>query len=69
MAEKQVVNERQQLALFNSIVKELDSHGSLDDMILIGGWALKMYHHHYGDPKIPVKSTTDADFLFRDPHS
>lgn len=67
MAEKQVVDERQQIALFNSIIKELDSHGSLDDMILIGGWALKMYRHHYRDPKIPVKYTTDADFLFRDP--
>jgi len=67
MAEKQVVDEKRQLALFDSIVKELDSHGSLDDMILIGGWALRMYQRHYGNPRIPVKRTTDADFLFRNP--
>jgi len=67
MAQERIVDEQRQLDLFNSILQELNAHGSLDDMVLIGGWTLKMYRLHYGDPRIPSKYTTDADFLFRHP--
>ncbi len=59
--------EEKRLELFTSIIKELSDRKALEDMVLIGGWTLMLYRQHYQDNRIPMKSTTDVDFLFRNP--
>ena len=50
--------------LFLSILKELDRREILKDLVIIGGWALVIYRHTFGNP--PALSsirTADVDFL------
>ncbi|HPA57424.1 MAG TPA: GSU2403 family nucleotidyltransferase fold protein [bacterium] len=63
----QADGEDKKWELFNSIISEIDSKNALDDIILIGGWALILYRMHYKNSNIPSKSTSDIDFLFRQP--
>jgi len=46
------------------ILKDLQKHGLLDKVILIGSWCQYFYRHQYNQPKeIPATRTKDADFL------
>lgn len=54
--------------LFESILRDFDTAGVLQDFILIGNWALQIYREHFdGDPQIPRVSTLDIDFLLPNP--
>lgn len=59
-----VDKERQDF--FDSLIRDLNEKKALDNMILVGGWALNLYHHHYKNPLIPTKNTVDIDFLFNE---
>lgn len=53
---------------FESIVRELDQHGILQDFILIGSWVLRVYQEYFEqDPGIPILTTKDLDFLVPNP--
>lgn len=54
--------------LFESILKDFDDNGILQDFILIGSWALRVYSEHFqNDPQVPVVATQDMDFLVTNP--
>ena len=56
------------LKLFHSILMEFDRIGILDDFILIGSWALRVYRENFKqDPRIPIVATQDLDFLLENP--
>lgn len=57
--------DKERQDFFDSLLRDLNEKKALDNMILIGGWALNLYHHHYKNPLIPTKNTVDVDFLFR----
>mgnify|MGYP000048466849 CR=1 FL=1 len=51
-------------SLFLKIIDKLDSGGVLQDIVLIGSWALPVYREYFDDdPEIPILRTTDVDFL------
>ncbi len=55
-------------ALFLQVVGELDNGRVLQDMVLIGSWALPVYRKLFDDdPEVPVLRTTDIDFLIGAP--
>lgn len=57
-------------SLFLDVVRQLDNGGVLQDMVLIGSWALPVYRTHFGnDPEVPILRTTDIDFLLGAPPS
>jgi len=59
--------EEERIELFDSIIKEIDNNGALNEIVLIGGWALILYREHFKSAMIPYKSTADIDFLFWQP--
>ncbi|OHD75333.1 MAG: hypothetical protein A2355_03405 [Spirochaetes bacterium RIFOXYB1_FULL_32_8] len=49
-------------------MKKLNSADLLDELILIGGWCLYVYSECFEDSEeVPVKRTTDIDFLIPNP--
>ncbi len=54
-------------SLFQSVLIKLNDRGVLDEMILIGSWALLIYRDYFHSDEIPVKRTMDIDFLLRNP--
>lgn len=62
------MRDNSNLKLFEDILKDFDSHGILQDFILIGSWALRIYKEHYGnDPQVPIVATQDVDLLIPNP--
>ena len=56
------------VGLFEAILKDFDDNGILQDFILIGSWALRVYSEHFkNDPQVPVVATQDMDFLVTNP--
>lgn len=54
--------------LFESILKDFDENGILQDFILIGSWTLRVYSYHFkNDPQIPIVATQDLDLLVTNP--
>ena len=54
--------------LFESILRDFDENGILQDFILIGSWALKVYSEKFDQhPLIPTVTTLDIDFLLTNP--
>ncbi|RKX83139.1 MAG: hypothetical protein DRP58_09255 [Spirochaetes bacterium] len=54
--------------LFESILKDFDDNGILEDFILIGSWSLRVYSYHFqNDPQIPIVATQDLDLLVPNP--
>lgn len=50
--------------IFTQVLSGLDDAGILQQVVLIGSWALPIYRAYYDDsPEIPVLRTTDVDFL------
>ena len=58
--------DKERQDFFDSLLRDLNEKKALDNMILVGGWALNLYNHHYKNPLIPTKNTVDIDFLFRE---
>ena len=55
-------------SLFFLILRKLHDAGILQDIVLIGSWALPIYRDHFGnDPRVPVLRTTDIDLLIPRP--
>lgn len=55
-------------SLFESILRDFHRSGVLQDFILIGSWALKVYSENFDDhPLIPTVTTLDIDFLLTNP--
>lgn len=51
-------------SLFLKIIGKLDAGDVLQDIVLIGSWALPVYRTYFDDdPEIPILRTTDVDFL------
>jgi hypothetical protein len=62
------VLQNNNLRLFEDILRDFDSHGILQDFILIGSWALRVYKEHFNDdPQIPIVATQDVDLLIPNP--
>ncbi len=62
------MQQNDNIRLFDDLLRSLDSHGILQDFIIIGSWALRIYRemfHH--DPQVPVVSTRDVDILIQNP--
>lgn len=56
------------LKLFEDILRDFDSHGIMQDFILIGSWALRVYKEHFdNDPQVPIVATQDVDLLIPNP--
>lgn len=56
------------IELFESILKDFNDNGILQDFILIGSWALRVYSYHFkNDPQIPIVATQDLDLLVTNP--
>lgn len=54
--------------LFLRIIAGLDDGGVLQQVVLIGSWALRVYQTHFdNDPEVPILTTTDVDFLVPNP--
>ena len=54
--------------LFESILKDFNDNGILQDFILIGSWTLRVYSYHFkNDPQIPIVATQDLDLLVTNP--
>jgi hypothetical protein len=54
--------------LFLRLLQELDKGGVLQQIVLIGSWALPIYRRFFDDdPEIPILRTTDVDFLVGNP--
>ena len=50
--------------IFTQVLKELNDTGILQQLVLIGSWALPIYRAYYdNNAEIPVLRTTDVDFL------
>lgn len=54
-------------SLFESILKDFDDNGILQDFILIGSWVLRVYAEHFADPRVPIVATQDLDLLLTNP--
>ena len=51
-------------SLFLKIIDKLSAGDVLQDIVLIGSWALPIYRAYFDDdPEIPILRTTDVDFL------
>lgn len=62
------MSQNDNLELFESILKDFDDNGILQDFILIGSWALRVYAEYFkNDPQVPVVATQDMDFLVTNP--
>lgn len=58
----------QQKNLFEQTLISLSQHEILNNLVLIGGWCLIVYHEHFGNSSlIPVLRTLDIDFLIPTP--
>lgn len=56
------------LRLFHMVLSDFHQAGVLDDFILIGSWALRVYREFFNqDPRIPIVATQDLDFLLENP--
>jgi hypothetical protein len=54
--------------LFLAVLAGLDEEGALQDIVLIGGWCLLVYREYFeGSAEIPMKRTTDLDFMVPNP--
>ena len=54
--------------LFENILRDFHEEGILQDFILIGSWALRVYSEHFDNhPQIPIVSTQDIDLLVPNP--
>lgn len=54
--------------LFLRIIAGLDDGGVLQQVVLIGSWALRVYQTHFdNNPEVPILTTTDVDFLVPNP--
>lgn len=54
--------------LFMSVLRTLDEHGILQELILIGSWCHYFYRIHFNDKiEIPILRTLDIDFLIPNP--
>lgn len=54
--------------LFKNILNDFNKAGILQDFILIGSWALRVYSQHYDNhPGIPIIATQDLDLLVPNP--
>ena len=54
--------------LFKSILKDFNDNSILQDFILIGSWALRVYSEFFNnDPQIPIVATQDLDLLVTNP--
>ena len=53
--------------LFETILRDFHENGILQDFILIGSWALRIYSEHFKNPLIPAVRTLDIDFLLTNP--
>lgn len=54
--------------LFLRLIQELDNGGVLQQIVLIGSWALPIYRRYFDDdPEIPLLRTADVDFLVGNP--
>jgi hypothetical protein len=55
-------------SLFLKVLKRLNQESLLEDLILIGSWCLYVYKDYFnGSEEVPVKRTTDLDFLIPNP--
>ena len=56
--------EDKRFGLFKGIINELAKENALDDLVLIGSWALYYYKIYFNESEsIPAVRTTDLDFL------
>lgn len=54
--------------LFHDILSVFHRAGVLENVIVIGSWALPIYKNYFNDsPQIPILRTSDIDFLFPNP--
>ncbi len=54
--------------LFLAVLARLDEAGALQDIVLIGGWCLLVYREYFeGAAEVPMKRTTDLDFMVPNP--
>ena len=62
------MQQNDNVELFESILKDFDENGILQDFILIGSWTLRVYSYHFkNDPQIPIVATQDLDLLVTNP--
>ena len=62
------MRQNDNVELFESILKDFNDNGILQDFILIGSWTLRVYSYHFGnDPQIPIVATQDLDLLVTNP--
>jgi hypothetical protein len=62
------VQQNDNVEIFESILKDFDENGILQDFILIGSWTLRVYSYHFkNDPQIPIVATQDLDLLVTNP--
>jgi hypothetical protein len=62
------VQANDNLKTFESLLDDLDNAGILQDLVLIGSWALRVYREHFhNDPRIPIVATQDLDLLIPNP--
>lgn len=60
--------EEKNYKLFLAILHDLQSHGALEELILIGSWCHIFYSIYFNNPpEIPLVKTLDLDFLIRHP--
>lgn len=55
------------IEIFEAILKDFDDNGILQDFILIGSWVLRVYSEHFNDPQVPIVATQDLDLLLTNP--
>jgi len=62
------VHQNDNVELFESILKDFNDNGILQDFILIGSWTLRVYSYHFkNDPQVPIVATQDLDLLVTNP--
>lgn len=56
------------VGLFEAILNDFNDNGILQDFILIGSWALRVYAERFeNDPQVPIVATQDLDLLVTNP--
>ena len=62
------MHQNDNVELFESILKDFNDNGILQDFILIGSWTLRVYSYHFKNgPQVPIVATQDLDLLVTNP--
>jgi hypothetical protein len=63
------MENKTQTDLFTEILRSLEQAGALNELVLVGSWALAVYRQLFdGHKSIPAVRTTDIDFLIANPN-